>query len=797
MEGQFSNVVPILQFLQRYLKIEGDLPELPDLEFSEKSITNEDTWAAEVNATGLCPNFMFCDTHSAGSESNGLQRRPDITAFALGESTDVLWDLVTKVQLEKSQSAFFRELFGRAALIIERKLASQDAFVDKDGIFTVEKPTQTSEIVRGQLIDYNVHHFSQQPRVSSIQLLLIHKYARLIWWDRAGAVVSEAFEWTKGTVFAEFLYRFNLLSRKQRGIDTSVRMASDEEARKARNACQMEDLPDLEAPFWVYPVPDAAVATDAPTSTTDAPATATDEPAAIPTTTPNPPASLTGVDAATAAAGAINDTVVKRPLWDFVVGRPVAPSRSFTGRNSTGFVAYDIKANAVAYLKDAWCPDDPDLIPEGDIYRKLQPKAGEPACPYIPTLVCAGEVRDEDGELQETISQDALSDAERARLRIRKHRHTRTVVREVGVPMTAFVTVPDLLELLSNTVDALEYAYKRKILHRDVSAGNIMIQRSVNTATVQALLVDWDLALDMDRVPSGDDRSYITGTWQFMSVPLLKRFQGHTHCIEDDLESIFWLLCYCLARYTDLHQVDDEAVMAFVHYYFDESLERQYKDAGHRLGGTSKSDLLHDLAGSGSQALLLSDQTHEALRILLKMLAKRFEGLHPIQVQKGIVAARQKSLLSTKKAVNALREAQDELANLERKLTDTEKVTFSSVKAALTKGRDDVQVPDEEGSAGSNRTHDRYKKGVSVKAQREQKEAEKRAEEEKKVVRAGLGPIAASGSAGGSRKRLAGSETLAGGELVKSQKSDRSSSAHQNARPSQHSARMPVHPEEP
>lgn len=202
-------------------------------------------------------------------------------------------------------------------------------------------------------------------------------------------------------------------------------MASDEEARKARNACQTEDLPDLEAPYWVCPVPDVAVATDAPTSTTDAA-----EPAATPTTTPDPPTFLSG-DATTASVGPASDTVVKRPLRDFVVGRPVAPSRSFTGRNSTGFVAYDIKANAVAYLKDAWCPDDPDLVPEGDIYRKLQPKAGEPACPYIPTLVCAGEVRDEDGELQETISQDALSDAERARLPIRKHRHTRTVVREV------------------------------------------------------------------------------------------------------------------------------------------------------------------------------------------------------------------------------------------------------------------------------------------------------------------------------------------------------------------------------
>ncbi|EPQ50669.1 hypothetical protein GLOTRDRAFT_19298, partial [Gloeophyllum trabeum ATCC 11539] len=82
-----------------------------------------------------------------------------------------------------------------------------------------------------------------------------------------------------------------------------------------------------------------------------------------------------------------------------------------------------------------------------------------------------------------------------------------------------------------------------RILHRDVSAGNILIVRTTKDEKVvtSGLLNDWDLSKDIDiKEVRQADR---TGTWQFMSARLLAH-RSKIHEVQDDLESFLHVLLY-------------------------------------------------------------------------------------------------------------------------------------------------------------------------------------------------------------------------------------------------------------
>ncbi|KIJ58972.1 hypothetical protein HYDPIDRAFT_101636, partial [Hydnomerulius pinastri MD-312] len=82
---------------------------------------------------------------------------------------------------------------------------------------------------------------------------------------------------------------------------------------------------------------------------------------------------------------------------------------------------------------------------------------------------------------------------------------------------------------------AHEDAFKIGVLHRDVSAGNIIIFLG------HGLLIDWDLAKSVDS--KGPRQIMCTGTWQFMSVELIYDRKA-PHTFRDDLESTFYVLLW-------------------------------------------------------------------------------------------------------------------------------------------------------------------------------------------------------------------------------------------------------------
>uniref|UniRef100_A0A0W0FNH0 Fungal-type protein kinase domain-containing protein n=1 Tax=Moniliophthora roreri TaxID=221103 RepID=A0A0W0FNH0_MONRR len=228
---------------------------------------------------------------------------------------------------------------------------------------------------------------------------------------------------------------------------------------------------------------------------------------------------------------------------------------------TTAEIVVDEAGNLV-YLKDTWRILVEDQEQEGKIYSALKATGVK----GIPDVLAHG---DAPGRWQETVTHEEPSGT--ASLRV--HRHYFIVFKQVGRNLWHFKTTLELVKAIRDAVqahkDALE---KAKILHRDISAGNILITDE------GGMLIDWDFSKHEDiKRPRAPVR---TGTWQFMSAKLLSQPPGTVeHERADDLESFFHVLCWITLIYGP-HSLDDEDV--------EEMLASIYNCWWKREGGKSK-----------------------------------------------------------------------------------------------------------------------------------------------------------------------------------------------------------------
>ena len=82
----------------------------------------------------------------------------------------------------------------------------------------------------GQIISYTNLIFQSQPRCFVFLVLFLQNYARFIHWNRAGAVVTERFDWRMNIVhLARFFWQYNHLSDEQCGHDITISTPTVEE----------------------------------------------------------------------------------------------------------------------------------------------------------------------------------------------------------------------------------------------------------------------------------------------------------------------------------------------------------------------------------------------------------------------------------------------------------------------------------------------------------------------------------------------------------------------------------------
>uniref|UniRef100_A0A0W0FV24 Protein kinase domain-containing protein n=2 Tax=Moniliophthora roreri TaxID=221103 RepID=A0A0W0FV24_MONRR len=311
------------------------------------------------------------------------------------------------------------------------EFSKDDSGFDDSGKRPFEKEAADSQKTRAQLATYASAIMATQFRTHVFCVEVTGHYARLIRFDREGAVVTSAFRYDTDTHLVDFLWRFNHATRENQGHDPSVKIPepTDSNVEKARRVLNLAP----QTVVWRFEVYDEA-----------------------------------------------NEQV----LVFYGAISPLSMSLSPFGRCTRGLVVMDVHGNKV-YLKDTWRIVRQGMVKEGDIYAKLH----QSGVSHIPHVVAHGDASP-GTSWQSTISLSlpSLVTTDEDSEYLRPFTHYFIVFREVGRPLVKFSTTWELVNSMKDAMAAHQEAYaKARILHRDISAGNILISEDARE--------DWHLAV--------------------------------------------------------------------------------------------------------------------------------------------------------------------------------------------------------------------------------------------------------------------------------------------------------------
>ncbi|TFY69131.1 hypothetical protein EVG20_g3283 [Dentipellis fragilis] len=529
MENQFVGPMPVREFLKAFVPDaptpcpSGDVfralrpstaPEAEDAQVRKF----EDRFIDAVKAAHICPDLELFNTTTRSGNQYVYKQKPDISVRRKMPFEDQLPTSATSDALSSSDAVSSSDTippttsespsvvpqtegepssesspvhWTRMELCIECKTHPQDPFADPSPTreipdrddYVFEKTSKEATKARGQLISYAAAHMSTQFRCFCFSICIINETdARLMRWDRSGVIVTERFNFTQeDSPLADFLWRFNHLNGVQRGFDLSVTPASDEETRLARDDFDMKD-------------------------------------------------------------GNIHKVLVRNDADGvnhyFLIAAPAEYRLVVTGRASFGYVALDLQEKKKVWLKDSWRIDLTEMEKEYQIYAKLRHYHVRNIAP----LVCGGDVG-----VQRTLTQDFADKPWRyGKVVLLPHRHYRIVLGIVGRPLKGFRSTKEMVDAVFDALTAHWDAYTlAKILHRDISGGNIVILDEGERT--RGILIDWDLSKGR-MAEARARRKWRTGTWQFISAALLANTHKlHEYC--DDLESFAHVITYFILRY--------------------------------------------------------------------------------------------------------------------------------------------------------------------------------------------------------------------------------------------------------
>ena len=357
--------------------------------------------------------------------------------------------------------------FSAIEICIElKRSALHDPFDDADGA-PFEKNTELGMSMRGQITSYATAHLGKQFRLFAFSVIIIGDMARIMRWERAGSTVTNAFNYKQNPEFLiNFFRRFASLSRKDRGWDTSV-----------------------------IPIDEAQPPSDIHSDTVVAARAALNL---------LPQSSLFCIQVRATDGPSTGESLEFRY---YIGGRPPCPY-SLIGRSTRGWPVFCVATQQVVFLKDTWRIDSDDIEPEGVTYRKLHEKNVH----NIATVEASGDVG------CSTVTQSLTNEPwSKVKEKITGHVHYRLVLKEVGRRLTDFICTRDLVNAVRDAIigtsvlavwrfrltmpvalwEAFELA---KILHRDISVGNIVIILNGNGKFMKALLIDWDLCKDITKL---------------------------------------------------------------------------------------------------------------------------------------------------------------------------------------------------------------------------------------------------------------------------------------------------------
>jgi serine/threonine protein kinase len=321
------------------------------------------------------------------------------------------------------------------------------------------RSSQESRDTCGQITAYATSHMSAQYRTHVFFVLICGDYARLIRWDRSGAIVTQPIFYDEVPDLVDFFIRFNLSPADVRGHDTTVRVAKCEDTKDAVKVIkEFEELAKSRS--------------------------------LLVASVPNP---TTGES------------------LEYVIAPPSASPWAPVGRWTRTSIGYDIQRKRSVFMKDSWRLVIEGVPKEGDVYSKFKANA----VPNVPHCSNSGDIGEDTYHLTRTDQFVNQNWNPKYAYDFTPHRHYRLILDDIGQPLNSFKCSRDMVRAVCAaligrfffdgvevyfsepyTPVAHESAYKCGILHRDISPGNILITSDNNFDG--GLLIDWDLCKDIN-----------------------------------------------------------------------------------------------------------------------------------------------------------------------------------------------------------------------------------------------------------------------------------------------------------
>ncbi|KAI0777909.1 hypothetical protein BC629DRAFT_1594637 [Irpex lacteus] len=256
-----------------------------------------------------------------------------------------------------------------------------------------------------------------QHRCFLYSVTVVGHYARLIGWDRSGALVSEPIDLREdGDKLLAFIYALGHMDDHALGRDPTATLATEAEMKLWQNAVTAKLKADAD---WKNVLEQA-----------------------------------------------IDDDWPLYKLRSFSLLSE--GSRSPFRRGCKGFIALDVATGEFVHLKDFWYADDLERPPEFIVYARLV----EAGVRNIPTFLYDGDVPgDVSANAQTTLNHEFDG-------HLQWYTHGQFVVREVGKPVESYENTRQLTTVFPQVLTAHQDAWDNAgLLHGDINDRSIVIHK--------------------------------------------------------------------------------------------------------------------------------------------------------------------------------------------------------------------------------------------------------------------------------------------------------------------------------
>lgn len=372
--------------------------------------------AKAIKDSGCCPGFAIRDTSSTPDVSAKLKPdfgifKSDVAASDIRYKSLSTMDIVIEIKPQSCVDAFHSLVNDRSAIKKEY----------------LSKMTNQSIFHRGQQIQYVSNVMALQHRSHVFSISIIGHYARLIRWDRAGALVSERFNYHDGenSWLAEFLFRYSKATPEQRGFDCHVQKADKDDV----------SLLDVAVKAHIEQFKYPAHLKIQLERTVDA----------------SYPAYKVHVDPETK-----DDEAPKGR--DYIICRPFTEISSLCGRATRGYLAWGVHEKKLVFFKDTWRAEGEGLFSEAKIYEDLYGLNLDRLKSLLPTVLVSGDVRLSDKKSLQCTRTQEFADPKYQWFRptawLREHIRHR-VVQELALPLHMVRNSKELLQAIRNALEGV------------------------------------------------------------------------------------------------------------------------------------------------------------------------------------------------------------------------------------------------------------------------------------------------------------------------------------------------------